>query len=171
MDEAVRDDGSWWESDRNVQRWAVTQFLNVQQHNRASAFMEKVSTVLHQHFILFNGSSYTPLWTISKARAAMPMFFRTSVLVCEFSRASLWNSMVDSVPSIWVSCCSSRFFLFRACRAADTKRLMIFSLWSRTFRVGHSCTAACLFLVWGGSASSDELSHSKTQLLHRDLKC
>lgn len=47
------------------------------------------------------------------------MFFSTSVLVLAFSRASLWNSMVDSVPSIWASCFSYRFFLFRACRAAE----------------------------------------------------
>lgn len=46
------------------------------------------------------------------------MFFSTSVLVLAFSRASLWNSIVDSVPSIWASCFSYLFFLFKACRAA-----------------------------------------------------
>ena len=40
------------------------------------------------------------------ALAAKPMFLRTSVLVLAFSRASRWNSMVDSVPSICASCFS-----------------------------------------------------------------
>lgn len=65
---------------------------------------------------------YMSLWTFSRARAAKPMFFKTSVLVCEFSRASRWNSMVDSVPSIWTSCCSRRFFFFKARRAAGTEK-------------------------------------------------
>lgn len=65
---------------------------------------------------------YMSLWTFSRARAAKPMFFRTSVLVCEFSKASRWNSMVDSVPSIWTSCCSRRFFFFKARRAAGVER-------------------------------------------------
>lgn len=51
------------------------------------------------------------------ALAARPMFLRTSVLVLAFSRASLWNSMVDKVPSIRFSCSSYRFFLFKAWRA------------------------------------------------------
>lgn len=34
------------------------------------------------------------------ALAAKPMFLSTSVLVLAFSRASLWNSIVDKVPSI-----------------------------------------------------------------------
>lgn len=55
------------------------------------------------------------------ALAAKPMFLRTSVLVLAFSRASLWNSMVDNVPSIRFSCSSYRFFLFRAWRATMTK--------------------------------------------------
>lgn len=62
--------------------------------------------------------TYMFWWTPLMALAAKPMFFRTSVLVLAFSNASLWNSMVERVPSIWVSCCSKRFFLFRACRAA-----------------------------------------------------
>ena len=40
------------------------------------------------------------------ALAAKPMFLRTSVLVLAFSRASRWNAMVDSVPSICASCFS-----------------------------------------------------------------
>lgn len=79
--------------------------------------------------------SYTVLWTFSKALEAKLMFFRTSVLVCEFSKASLWNSMVESVPSIWASCCSRRFFLFRANRAADTKKM-------------KSCSLAPFVLIW-----------------------
>lgn len=79
--------------------------------------------------------SYTVLWTFSKALEAKLMFFRTSVLVCEFSKASLWNSMVESVPSIWASCCSRRFFLFRASRAADTKKM-------------KSCSLAPFVLIW-----------------------
>lgn len=55
------------------------------------------------------------------ALAAKPMFLRTSVLVLAFSRASLWNSMVDNVPSIRFSCSSYRFFLFKAWRATMTK--------------------------------------------------
>lgn len=46
------------------------------------------------------------------------MFLRTSVLVLAFSKASLWNSMVDKVPSIWFSCFSKRFFDLRAFKAA-----------------------------------------------------
>lgn len=65
-------------------------------------------------------------WTVFIAFAAKPMFFNTSVLVCEFSRASLWNSMVDSVPSICVSCFSNLFFLFSACNAAKYGRSHIY---------------------------------------------
>lgn len=61
-------------------------------------------------------------WTAFMALAAKPMLRKTSVLVCEFSSASRWNSMVDRVPSIWVSCFSSLFFLFRACKAAKPGR-------------------------------------------------
>lgn len=69
--------------------------------------------------------SYMFSWADFMALAAKPRFLSTSVFVLAFSRASLWNSMVDSVPSICASCFSYRFFLFKACRAAeegDTER-------------------------------------------------
>lgn len=50
------------------------------------------------------------------------MFLSTSVLVLAFSRASLWNSIVDNVPSICASCFSYLFLRFRACRAAAQQR-------------------------------------------------
>lgn len=86
---------------------------------------------------------YMSLWTFSRARAAKPMFFRTSVLVCEFSKASRWNSMVDSVPSIWTSCCSRRFFFFKARRAADAGKSpnnTFITIWCRASGVGRSQT-------------------------------
>ena len=42
-------------------------------------------------------------WADFSALAAKPMFFRTSVLVFAFSKASRWNSIVERVPSIWLS--------------------------------------------------------------------
>lgn len=39
-----------------------------------------------------------------------------------FSSASLWNSMVDNVPSICASCFSYLFLRFRAWRAAEQQR-------------------------------------------------
>lgn len=61
-------------------------------------------------------------WTAFIALAAKPMFRKTSVLVCEFSSASRWNSMVDRVPSTCESCFSNLFFLFNACKAAKQGR-------------------------------------------------
>lgn len=66
--------------------------------------------------------SYMFSWADFMALAAKPMFLSTSVFVLAFSKASLWNSMVDSVPSIWASCFSYRFFLFKACRAAEERK-------------------------------------------------
>ena len=40
------------------------------------------------------------------------------MLVLAFSKDSLWNSMVDRVPSICFSCFSRRFFALRAFKAA-----------------------------------------------------
>lgn len=85
-------------------------------------YLYKLNAVMHKKKCLLILHPYMSLWTFSRARAAKPMFFRTSVLVCEFSKASRWNSMVDSVPSIWTSCCSRRFFFFKARRAADAER-------------------------------------------------
>ena len=65
-----------------------------------------------------NPATHRLLWVSFRALAATPMTLRTSVLVEAFSRASLWNSMVDSVPSICCSCFSKRFLRFRACSAA-----------------------------------------------------
>lgn len=76
------------------------------------------------------------------ALAAMPMFLRTSVLVLAFSRASLWNSMVDNVPSIRFSCSSYRFFLFRAWRATMRKKNQI---WLNDRDV-YMCVRACTYI-------------------------
>lgn len=65
-------------------------------------------------------------WMAFMALAARPMFLSTSALVCEFSRASRWNSTVDSVPSTCVSCRSSLFFLLRACNAAEEGRSRVY---------------------------------------------
>lgn len=65
--------------------------------------------------------TYMLSWAAFIALAAKPMFLSTSVLVLAFSRASLWNSIVDSVPSICASCFSYLFLRFRACRAAASK--------------------------------------------------
>ena len=44
--------------------------------------------------------AYMFLCAVWRAMAASPMTLRTSVLVEAFSNASLWNSIVDNVPSI-----------------------------------------------------------------------
>lgn len=83
----------------------------VRRRQRTSEF----HTVHVVHLILKSGRkdqvvlkcfTYTFSCSCFIALAAMLMFLRTSVLVLAFSRASLWYSMVDNVPSIWVSCFS-----------------------------------------------------------------
>lgn len=68
------------------------------------------------------GVTHMLSWAAFIALAAKPMFLSTSVLVLAFSRASLWNSIVDNVPSICASCFSYLFLRFRACRAAAQQR-------------------------------------------------
>ena len=67
-------------------------------------------------------------WADFSAFAAYDIFLRTSVLVLAFSKASLWNSMVDKVPSICCSCFSSLFFLFKAIKAAENNIKVTFKI-------------------------------------------
>lgn len=76
------------------------------------------------------------------------------MLVWEFSNASLWNSMVESVPSIWFNCFSYLFFLFSACKAAGMGRGKVHCVF-----IGNARTSSSLIcriynshpptLLWG----------------------
>ena len=84
------------------------------------------------------------LWAVLRALAASPITLRTSVFVLEFSSASRWNSIVDSVPSICVSCFSYRFFLFRACRATVQNILLV----KFPIRTKQCCWYISIVIVW-----------------------
>ena len=66
------------------------------------------------HTDIDHTSAHRLLWALFKAFEATPITFRTSVFVLAFSNASLWNSIVDRVPSICCNCFSYLFFLLRA---------------------------------------------------------
>ena len=61
--------------------------------------------------------TYNVLCAFCSALAAKLIFLSTSAFVLAFSKASLWNSIVFNVPSIWASCFSNLFFLFNAFKA------------------------------------------------------
>ena len=74
--------------------------------------------MFHRTVMAVPRDAYMFWWADFNALAATPMILRTSVLVLAFSKASLWNSMVERVPSICWSCFSHRFFRFKAWIAA-----------------------------------------------------
>lgn len=62
-------------------------------------------------------STSISLWAVFSAFAAVPITCNTSAFVDAFSRASRWNSIVESTPSMCCSCFSNCFFRFKACSA------------------------------------------------------
>ena len=72
-----------------------------------------------------------PLWAPLSAFEASVMTLRTSLLVVEFSRASLWFSILISVFCIPSACSSYLFLRFRASSATETSagKCVIDVLW------------------------------------------